>query len=125
MHIRAAGTVFAAINREITKGCPASGQGTPMTFMPHSLLAAARPTRWWAFARQTVHVVGVLADAIVIIGISVLMGAAYHLAVYGDVGPLMSFFGAGATTAGLFVLPGVFRGEYDLAHYLAFRPHLR
>ena len=40
-------------------------------------------------------------------------------------GRLRSFLGVGVTTAGLFVLPGIFRGEYDLTHYLAFRPHLR
>jgi Undecaprenyl-phosphate glucose phosphotransferase len=117
---------FRRTQPEITQGCPGSGRGSTMTFMPHSLLAAARPARWWTtFARQTVMVAGVLADAIVIIGISVLMGAGYHLAAYGDTGPLASFFGIGATTAGLFVLPGIFRGEYGLAHYLAFRPHLR
>ncbi|MEA2870963.1 MAG: hypothetical protein QOH67_939 [Hyphomicrobiales bacterium] len=97
-----------------------------MTFMPHSLLVAAHPSRrWTTFARHTVRVVCVLADAVIVIGISVLMGAAYHLAVYGDAGPLLSFLGVGATAAGLFVLPGILRGEYDLTHYLAFRPHLR
>ena len=97
-----------------------------MTFIPHSLLVAAQPARWWmTFARHTVSVLGVITDAMVIIGISVLMGAAYHLAVYGNTGPLVSFLGAGITTAGLFVLPGILRSEYDLAHYLAFRPHLR
>ena len=39
--------------------------------------------------------------------------------------PLRSFLGVGATAAGLFVLPGMFRGEYELGHYLSFRPHLR
>jgi Undecaprenyl-phosphate glucose phosphotransferase len=97
-----------------------------MTFMPHSMLVAAHPSRWWTtFARHTVSVAGVFADASVIIALSMLMGAAYHLTVYGDVGPLRSFLGVGATAAGLFVLPGIFRGEYDLPHYLAFRPHLR
>ena len=97
-----------------------------MTFMPHSILVAAHPSRWWTtFARHTVSVAGVFADAAVIIAISMLMGAGYHLTVYGDVGPLRSFLGIGATAAGLFVLPGIFRGEYDLPHYLAFRPHLR
>src|SRR5438552_516908 len=96
-----------------------------MTFMPHSLLVAARPTRWTTLARHTVSVLGVLADAMVIIGISVLMGSSYHLAVYGSTGPLVSFLGVGITTAGLFVVPGILRGEYDLTHYLAFRPHLR
>jgi Undecaprenyl-phosphate glucose phosphotransferase len=94
--------------------------------MPHSLLVAAHPSRRWiAFARHTVSIAGVLADAAVIIGVSVLMGALYHLAIYGEEGPLRSFVGVGVTAAGLFVLPGMFRGEYELTHYLSFRPHLR
>src|SRR5947207_1937088 len=121
-----AGTLFAELNPSSRKAVPDRDEGCAMTFMPHSLLVAARPSRWWTtFARHTVSVMGVLADAGAIIGISVAMGAAYHLAVYGDAGPLTSFLGVGVTTAGLFVLPGVFRGEYDLTHYLAFRPHLR
>ena len=97
-----------------------------MTLLPHSLLVAAQPARWWAtFARQTVSVAGVVADAAAIMSMSVLMGASYHMAVYGSAGPIVSFIGAGGTAAGLFVLPGIFRGEYDLAHYLRFRPHLR
>jgi len=97
-----------------------------MTFMPHSLLVATRPSRRWVtFARHTVSIAAVLADAVVIVGVSAVMAVAYHLAVYGDIGPLPSFLGVGATAAGLFVLPGIFRGEYDLTHYLAFRPHPR
>ena len=59
-----------------------------MTFMPQSLLAAARPARWTTFARQTVSVISVLADTIVIVIVSVLMGMGYHLMVYGGTGPL-------------------------------------
>jgi Undecaprenyl-phosphate glucose phosphotransferase len=97
-----------------------------MTFMPHSLLVGAHPSRRWVtFARHTVSVLSVLADALAILGVSMLMGSLYHLTVYGDFGPIRNFLGVGATAAGLFVLPGLFRGEYELAHYLAFRPHLR
>src|SRR6478736_3430673 len=97
-----------------------------MTFMPQSLLVGAQPSRRWVtFARHTVSVVSVLADALAILGISILMGTLYHLVMYGDVGPTRSFLGVGATAAGLFVLPGIFRGEYELGHYLSFRPHLR
>jgi Undecaprenyl-phosphate glucose phosphotransferase len=97
-----------------------------MTFMPHSLLVAARPTRWWStFARHTIGIASVFSDAAVIIVVSMLMGAIYHQAVYGDPGPLRSFLGIGAIAAGIFVLPGIFRGEYELTHYLRFRPHLR
>ena len=97
-----------------------------MTFMPHSMLAGARPSRWWsAFTRYAVSVVAVAADVVVIVGVSMLMGFVYHKVMYGDFGPLRSFFGVGVAAAGIFVLPGMFRGEYDLIHYLAFRPHIR
>ena len=97
-----------------------------MTFMPHSLLAGAHPSRRWVtFARHTVSVLSVLADAAAIIFISILMGSLYHVVVYGELGRFGSFLGVGATAAGLFVLPGIFRGEYELGHYLSFRPHLR
>jgi Undecaprenyl-phosphate glucose phosphotransferase len=97
-----------------------------MTIMPHSLLVAAHPSRRWVtFARHTVSVLSVFADVLAILGISVLVGTLYHLLVYGHAGPITSILGVGATAAGLFVLPGIFRGEYELAHYLSFRPHLR
>ena len=97
-----------------------------MTFMPHSLLAGAHPSRRWVtFARHTVSVLSVLADAAAIIFISILMGSLYHVVVYGELGRFGSFLGVGTTAAGLFVLPGLLRGEYELGHYLSFRPHLR
>jgi hypothetical protein len=90
------------------------------------MLAVTRPLRWWnAFARYAISVTAVMADVVIIVGISLLMGFAYHEAAYGDIGELHSFVGVGATAAGIFVLPGILRGEYDLTHYLAFRPHLR
>src|SRR4051812_1976889 len=97
-----------------------------MTILPHPLLATARPARWWsAFARHTVSIAGIVADAAVIIGVSILMGLAYHISVYGNLGPLLGFVAVGATAASIFVLPGIFRGEYELSHYLSFRPHVR
>ena len=97
-----------------------------MTILPHSLLATARPARWWsAFARQTVSILGVMGDAAVILGASVAVGLGYHLAIYGNVGPVRGFIALGASTASIFVLPAIFRGEYDLSHYLSFRLHAR
>jgi Undecaprenyl-phosphate glucose phosphotransferase len=97
-----------------------------MTILPHSMLAVTRPLRWWnAFARYAISVTAVAADIVIVVGISLLMGFIYHEAAYGDMGPLLSFVGVGATAAGIFVLPGIFRGEYDLTHYLTFRPHIR
>ena len=35
-----------------------------MTILPHSMLVAARPARWWsAFARYSIGVASVVADA--------------------------------------------------------------
>ena len=97
-----------------------------MTILPHSMLVAARPARWWsAFARYTIGVVSIVADAAVIIAVSVLIGLAYHLAVYGGIGPLRGFVAVGASAASIFVLPAIFRGEYELTNYLSFRLHAR
>ena len=40
-------------------------------------------------------------------------------------GRCASFVVVGASAASIFVLPAIFRGEYDLTHYLSFRPHAR
>src|SRR6266487_3960858 len=110
----------------IERSVPDRDGAYAMTILPHSILAVTRPARWWsALARYAVSVTAILADIVVIIGISLLMGFVYHEAAYGDIGPLQSFIGVGATAAGIFVLPGIFRGEYDLSHYLTFRPHIR
>jgi Undecaprenyl-phosphate glucose phosphotransferase len=100
--------------------------GCAMTILPHSLLVATRPSRWWsAFARHAISIISVIADAAVIIGASILVGSAYHLAIYGSTGPLRGFIALGASAASIFVLPGIFRGEYDLTYYLSFRAHAR
>src|SRR6187401_125476 len=96
-----------------------------MTILPHSMLVATRPSRWWgAIARYAVGVAGVIADVAVIIGLCIAVGWGYHLVVYGGVEPLRSFASVGAMAAGVFVLPAIVRGEYDLNHYLDFRPHV-
>ena len=97
-----------------------------MTILPHSMPTVARPARWWsALARHGVSAAGVLADAAVIVAMSVLVGLAYHLAIYGDAGPVRGFIALGTSAASIFVLPGIFRGEYELTHYLSFSPHAR
>src|ERR1041384_167419 len=117
---------FAELSAESQRGCPALGRRMAMTILPHSMLVAARPARWWsAFARSTIGGASVAADAAVIIGVSVLIGLAYHLAIYGSVGPLRGFVAVGASAAGIFVLPAIFRGEYTLSNYLSFRSHAR
>jgi Undecaprenyl-phosphate glucose phosphotransferase len=97
-----------------------------MTILPHSMLAAARPARWWsAAARHSISIATVLADAATIIGLSILIGVSYHLFAYGHLGPLRNFLAVGAVAASTFIVPPIFRGEYALTHYLSFRMHAR
>src|SRR5581483_7112467 len=86
---------------------------------------AARPARWWSvLVRSTVTVAAVLADVAVIVTVSVLVGLGYHLAMYGTLGPVPGFVALGTSAASIFVLPGLFRGEYEFTHYLSFRQHV-
>jgi Undecaprenyl-phosphate glucose phosphotransferase len=97
-----------------------------MTFLPHSLFATSRASwRWSTFARYGIGVGTALADAGVVAGLCVGVGWAYHLAVYGAFEPSRDFTSVGLIAAGLFVLPGILRGEYELSEYLSFRPHVR
>src|SRR5688572_20728097 len=121
-----AGTHFAELTPSSNGAVPDRDCSCAMTILPHSLLVATNPSRrWGAFARYAVSVASVLADAVVIIGLCVVIGTGYHLAVYGTVEPLRSFVSVGAMAAGIFVLPAIFRGEYELNHYLDFKQHIR
>ena len=97
-----------------------------MSILPQFMPAAARPLRWWSgLTRYTVSVAAVVADAVVILAASMLAGLGYHLAVYGDVGPVPGFVALGASAASIFLLPGILRGEYDFVNYLSFSQHAR
>jgi Undecaprenyl-phosphate glucose phosphotransferase len=66
-----------------------------------------------------------LADFAVIVAMSWLTGISYHLAVYQGAGDSVSYLKVGLISAVIFVIPNVFRGEYSLPNFFAFRPHLR
>ena len=57
-------------------------------------------------------------EAALIIAASVLTGLAYHIAVYGDLGPVLDFAAAGTLTALLFTLPFIFAGRYSIDAFL-------
>ena len=59
-----------------------------------------------------------LADFTSIIATSLLTGLLYHLAAYGDMGPLMLFLKAGVIVALFFTLPFLFREKYNLTSYI-------
>ncbi len=56
---------------------------------------------------------------------SFITGIAYYLAVYGDIGDISSYVQVGVLAASIFAISNVFRGEYRLPNFFAFRPHAR
>ena len=97
-----------------------------MTLLNQSLPVTARPARWWnTLPRYCISVLGVLTDTVVIVGVCLAVGWVYHVVVYGAFEPLRSGTAVGLIAAGIFVLPGILRGEYELTHYLEFKPHVR
>ena len=66
-----------------------------------------------------------LADFAVIVFLSWLTGISYHLIVHQDAGESINYLKIGLLSAIIFVIPNVFRGEYSLPNFFAFRPHLR
>jgi Undecaprenyl-phosphate glucose phosphotransferase len=112
-----------------------SGNGTPVIETAMNIHHAYALTsridtnrllqRWTSLSRGAFSGAVLLSDVLVIVGMALLTGVAYHLAVYGDHGDLLSFLEVGSLTAIIFVIPNLFRGEYRLANFFAFRPHLR
>ena len=82
--------------------------------------------RWWTALTQTAFfAVILLSDVLVIVAMACLTGVAYHLVVYREPGDILSFLEVGALAATIFVIPNLFRGEYVLANFFSFKPHLR
>jgi Undecaprenyl-phosphate glucose phosphotransferase len=80
---------------------------------------------WRAAAQELISAAIAIADIAVIVATAVATGIGYHQAVYGDSGDLVAFLQVGAITASIMVSANLFRGEYKLANFLLFRPHLR
>jgi Undecaprenyl-phosphate glucose phosphotransferase len=66
-----------------------------------------------------------LIDVGLIVGMSCITGIVYYLIAYGDVGNISSHVEVGALAASIFAISNVFRGEYRLPNFFAFKPHAR
>src|SRR5262249_4438409 len=89
------------------------------------LIEARAPRRWAAFVRSAFGPLALVADVVTVVAVAGISGAVYLLSADGDVGGNSYFFEVGVVAASIFVLPNIFRGEYELSHYFAFRPHVR
>jgi Undecaprenyl-phosphate glucose phosphotransferase len=82
--------------------------------------------RSWTAITRTAFFCGILlTDIGVILSMAWLTGVAYHLVVHHYAGDVLSYLEVGATSAIIFVIPNLFRGEYALPNFFSFRPHLR
>ena len=96
-----------------------------MSSVSGQLLETITPRRWTAIVRNAVGPLALLADVIAIVAVAAVTGAVYHKLVYGAADESLYFFEVGTVAASIFVLPNIFRGEYALANYFSFRPHVR
>lgn len=71
-----------------------------------------------AIGNTAFAIIALATESLAILAASVSSGAAYHLAAYGNIGPIEIYFAVGALTALLYTLPFVFRDEYDIEDFL-------
>jgi polysaccharide biosynthesis protein PslA len=121
--------------------CPNSGQSfacrssggqadAPMnTHLSYTLSPQAQSGRflrgWAALSRGTFSGAIFLADICLIVAASCGTGTVYSLAIYRDPGDIGSFVQVGVVAASIFAISNVFRGEYRLPNFFAFKPHAR
>jgi Undecaprenyl-phosphate glucose phosphotransferase len=101
-----------------------------MNVQPSYTLASppqsSRVLRAWAMlSRGTFSLAIFLIDVASIVAISFVTGVAYYLAVYGDIGRVASYVQVGVLAACIFAISNIFRGEYRLPNFFAFKPHAR
>jgi Undecaprenyl-phosphate glucose phosphotransferase len=85
-----------------------------------------RTLRYWAaLTRPVISGAILFTDVAVIVAMSWLTGLTYHLVVHGHTGDFLAYSEVGLFSAFIFVIPNLFRGEYALPNFFAFRPHLR
>ena len=101
-----------------------------MNIQPSYTLASPAPTgrflRTWArLSRGTFSLAIFLIDVAVIVAMSFVTGILYYLAVYGDLDNVSSCVQVGFPAACIFAVSNVFRGEYRLPNFFAFKPHGR
>ncbi len=101
-----------------------------MNLHPSYTLASAPQTgrvlRGWAsLSRGTFCTAIFLIDVAWIVATSCITGAAYYYIVYGDIDGMASCVQVGVVAASIFAISNIFRGEYRLPNFFAFKPHAR
>jgi hypothetical protein len=72
---------------------------------------------WTVLSRGTFSGAIFLTDVALIVAMSCLTGIAYHLAAYGEHGPISSYIQVGVLAASIFAVSNLFRREYRLPNF--------
>jgi len=101
-----------------------------MNVQPSYTLASppetSRALRAWAvLSSGTFSSAIFLIDVALIVAMSCLTGIVYYSIAYGDIGSISSDIQVGGLAASIFTISNVFRGEYRLPNFFAFKPHAR
>ena len=80
--------------------------------------------RWALLSHGTFLSALFLLDVALILAMSCVTGIAYFRFSYGGHGDISTFIQVGVLAAGIFATSNVFRGEYRLTNFFAFRPHI-
>jgi len=102
----------------------------PMNVQPsYTLVSQAQGHRvlrgWAALSRGTFSIAIFLLDAALIVATSLLSGLAYYSFVYGDIDQIWNCVQVGILAASIFTVSNIFRGEYRLPNFFAFKLHAR
>ncbi len=89
-----------------------------------SLKDARRQPLSWAIPYRAVAPLAMACDAVIIVAMSMISGAVYHLETIGAPGDLAQFAGFAAIVAALFVAIGKNRDIYELSEVLNFKSQI-
>jgi Undecaprenyl-phosphate glucose phosphotransferase len=80
---------------------------------------------WALLSRGTFSTAIFLIDVAWIVLTACVTGVVYYRTAYGDIGDVSSYVQVGGLAASIFAISNVFRGEYRLPNFFAFKPHAR
>ena len=99
-----------------------------MSTVPNYILTSRSDTGrlariWTALVGNTLPAAILIGDIAIIVAMSCLTGIGYHLAVYNELGEVLTFLNVGALAATIFVVPNMLLKEYRLSSFLSLSPH--
>ncbi len=106
-----------------------AAEGTALAEMSHTLIsrsgADSQLRRRKRLIGEAMSIAIVIGDVVCILALSVVTGVVYHQLAYGAPGDVLSFLRIGGVIAAVVVISNLFRGEYQLSHFLSVAPHAR